>query len=591
MAAVSTAGAPIDKAGIDSLSKDMRALSLKAAADKTYELDYPADDRQKRILEIAKEILPCDIAYLVTNYVWDPKLKLFDLFRPYPVEPLLLTEPCPIAYASFEKGALKHLQAAPLPHRYFAARLVDTGGDKSTDASNCICDGEAIATHLERTFTNPLTKLPAAEINFFVTEGSPLFTLFRTCRTQQETAKVKNHIVANSLEKSREVQQARLAACDDSMSSDEDFIHLIQLLFHDEPNNPDGLHKLWIFITQGSATNAQDVARCQKRIEKTDMLFKNNPYVQNLLGDLYWNSCVRDGPLKPNRDKANAHYIQAIAIKPDMVRSLISLGRHLSLGHPVEKAKPYLLRAIALERDNFSAHVILGDVLTQLGELKEATAHYQHALQGDERDYDLHQKLGTVFRKRGALGDAKRHLERTLELDANNFFARQELRLISCENPEISEHEFFHTIQCLLRDIAYPSAYYSEALKKLKAFITQGSRDRSADVCRSYDRLEKIDRLFQAEPHVQDLIGRLFLHGNTTIDQNLRRAEIHYNKAIEKDPKMANSLAGLGELYRQRHDFEKAKDYLDRAIASSSHNSFAIGKLVEVMSNLNAAAK
>lgn len=349
------------------LIEKMQGLSIAEQTPKSekYTLDWPQDERLQRIVRIVEEFVKQPHNYMVANYLWEPALDIAVHFRPYSVERMLLTEDCPINYASYEHMAGLHLQANP-PRHYFIARLIDT------QEGNCICDAASLVTHLGNSPTNPLTRQGAEKIHFFITKGPPLFILFKTYRVGDEkeiSTHIANHILANSLEESSDAQNARLILCRNPNISDEDFLHLMRLLLAEDPESAEGINLLKGYI-----------ARC------------NQDKKQNL---------------------SQAHSI---------------LGKALRQQEKWKDAETHLRCALALNEQNSFAHSELGNLLNLRDNLKQAELHLRRALELDKNNASAHAELGDVLRQYGKWKEAEFHLKRTLELNNKHAYVQEMLK-------------------------------------------------------------------------------------------------------------------------------------------------------------------
>jgi predicted Zn-dependent protease len=97
-----------------------------------------------------------------------------------------------------------------------------------------------------------------------------------------------------------------------------------------------------------------------------------------MLGLSYW----KDGAC----DAAEAALRDALALRPDHLKSKINLGRVLLAQDRAADALPFLEEAVAAAPDNVAAYRVLGRIYHELGQCEEAQQAYGSALQRDRTD-------------------------------------------------------------------------------------------------------------------------------------------------------------------------------------------------------------
>jgi len=246
------------------------------------------------------------------------------------------------------------LSAKP-PRYYLIAMLTDQYNDSTRGP---IFDAESAIRWLTRSNTNPLNGQTVQEIFYFVIKRGLSFSYIGVHG--------KDWVIANSLERSKEIQAARQTLVQDPKLSDKDFSHFMELLLS-EPADGEAFEQLIHFIIQ-------DKNRIQKFLQKIkqENLFYENAFAQNTLGEVCWK--------QQDFETAKVYYRRAIELQPDMINALVSLADILIIQDHLEDAKAYLEKAIQYNENYDLSHALLGHILSRQGDVKNAKMHLETAL-------------------------------------------------------------------------------------------------------------------------------------------------------------------------------------------------------------------
>ncbi|MDB6081103.1 MAG: Anaphase-promoting complex, cyclosome, subunit 3 [Chlamydiia bacterium] len=324
---------------ISSLTRSMEYLTLD-----------PKDlKKPQEIMQAVRKYLPANAIGHIIEYFAHSQLALNigALFKSRLVAPMPVNEPCPLTCLEFSEMMLARVCANP-PRNYYISLLVDE------QRSSAIFYTEYLQQHLDMQNTNPLTRQPVKEVHYFLTQGSPLFS---SCTKPSEKV-----LLANSLECTVAVQQARLSLLQSETLTDEETFHIGQLYMHDATEEQQKASAKYFirYATQGTTR-----IRTETRLDMLMNAFSENAAVQDQLGDLFIEGRSH---IAIDYQKAVNHYQKALKIQPNMSNSLIGLGDILTEKEDWHRARDFYERALQLSLYNGSLHKKLGIVYLHLSD-------------------------------------------------------------------------------------------------------------------------------------------------------------------------------------------------------------------------------
>lgn len=369
----------------------------------------------------------------VVNGTWHPSVRMSDIYPQLAPVPVPIQAVCEKSKESFKRLALPYLEAVP-PRAYYIAMVSERHKDYVCDAARFITDLEKETEARQQGNLRMMQALPQArqqaqefrninptavlvhtissmkdeemyaakKVHIFVTRGNPVFAHCMKFTSSDESNKfdvnyIKKLLLANSLDRSDAVQKARMDLICHPTTTDDDALHLLSLWFHDAADQKEGLQKLQQFICK-----AKESAKSEERLGKVDALFKDYPFVQDMLGELFWKG---EAPIKKDYERAAIHYQKALDKKPDLVNSLAGLGDSLRTLGKFKEAEGHLRKALTLNPNYIFVVGILGVVLQLQGETSEAKTHLDLALSSQQNREQLWQNniLGLVQAARDAI--------------------------------------------------------------------------------------------------------------------------------------------------------------------------------------------
>jgi arylsulfatase A-like enzyme/Flp pilus assembly protein TadD len=127
--------------------------------------------------------------------------------------------------------------------------------------------------------------------------------------------------------------------------------------------------------------------------------------------------------------EAIEHYEKALALRPDYVEALNSLGLTLVHAGRVKEAIDRYGQALKLKPDYVQAHNNLANVLERTGRHAEAIEHYEEALRIDPDFMDAHFNMALALEQAGRLPEAIGHYEQAAKLKPDSINARDRLAM------------------------------------------------------------------------------------------------------------------------------------------------------------------
>jgi tetratricopeptide (TPR) repeat protein len=264
--------------------------------------------------------------------------------------------------------------------------------------------------------------------------------------------------------------------------------------------------------------------------------------------------------------KAIDYYKQALKLDPgasflfeELTDLYIQSGR---LKEAVSEAEDILKR----EPNNLDAHRILGRIYTRMigdtqqGKINEemlraATEQYEKITAKDPKDMESWLTLGRLYRTARNSVEAEKAYSQALALDPNNEDALTGLAIVYSDVGDTKK-----------------------AIEKLQAVTSKDPNPRTlAALASSYEQLhdyksaaEVLRKAIDLDPEngriKRALAYNLLQSGG--LDESLK----YYKEFADDDPHDTDALLRMAEIYREKRDFTKARETLDKAKAADPEN-------------------
>jgi tetratricopeptide (TPR) repeat protein len=293
--------------------------------------------------------------------------------------------------------------------------------------------------------------------------------------------------------------------------------------------------------------------------EPTD---KAAAYYNFAMGHLYAELAGVYGNRSEYVAKAIEHYKQALRLDPgasflfeELTDLYIQSGR---LKDAVTEAEEVLKH----EPNNLDARRILGRIYTRMigdtqqGKINEQMLHsaieqYQKITTKDPKDMDSWLILGRLYRVASNSVDAEKAYTQALAIDPNNEDALTGLAIVYSDVGDTKK-----------------------AIEKLQTVTKKNPSARTlAALANAYEQLHDYKRAAEVLVQALDLdtengrikraLARDLLY-SASYDEALK----YYTEIAEEDPHDTEAQLRRAEIYREKHDFAKAQEFLDKAKAS-----------------------
>jgi tetratricopeptide (TPR) repeat protein len=264
--------------------------------------------------------------------------------------------------------------------------------------------------------------------------------------------------------------------------------------------------------------------------------------------------------------KAIDFYKQALKLDPgasflfeELTDLYIQSGR---LKDAVTEAEDILKR----EPNNLDARRILGRIYTRMigdtqqGKINEemlraATEQYEKITSKDPKDIESWLTLGRLYRTARNSVDAEKAYSQALSIDPSNEDALTGLAIVYSDVGDTRK-----------------------AIEKLQAVTNKDPNPRTlAALAGSYEQLhdyrsaaEVLRKALDLDPEnsrVKRALARNLLYSGS-LDESLK----YYKEFADDDPHDTEALLRIAEIYREKHDYAKSREILDKAKASDPEN-------------------
>jgi tetratricopeptide (TPR) repeat protein len=293
---------------------------------------------------------------------------------------------------------------------------------------------------------------------------------------------------------------------------------------------------------------------------------KASAYYNFAMGHLYAELAGVYGNRSEYVSKAIDHYKQALKLDPgasflfeELTDLYIQSGR---LNEAVTEAKDILKR----EPNNLDAHRLLGRIYTRMigdtqsGKINDemvrsATEQYQKIIAQDPKDVESWLTLGRLYRTANNSVEAEKAYTQVLSLDPNNEDALTGLAIVYSDVGDTKK-----------------------AIEKLQAVTNKDPNPRTlAALASAYEQLqdfhsaaEVLHKALDLDPdnsRVKHALAWDLLRARS-YDEALK----NYQELASDDPHDSDALLRIAEIYTEKHDFTKSREYLNKAKAIDPEN-------------------
>jgi tetratricopeptide (TPR) repeat protein len=314
-------------------------------------------------------------------------------------------------------------------------------------------------------------------------------------------------------------------------------------------------------VSRGNMASAQSTTASDKAASD-----KAAAYYNFAMAHLYAEQAGQFGNRSEFVNKAIDHYRQALKLDPSasyIFEELTDL--YIQTGHirdAVTEAQDMLKR----NGDNLDARRILGRIYTRMiGDaqqgkinedmLKQAIEQYKQITARDTKDMESWLALGRLYRVAGDSVESEKSYKRAMELDPNNEDALTGLAVVYSDVGDTKKAiEMLRVVT--ERD---PSPRTLEALAQ--------AYDQVRDYKSAAEVLKKAIELAPDNARYKRQLAQ-----NLLLSEQYDDALQLYTQLASEDPKDAQTQLRISEIYRQKHEYEKARAALDKARELDSDN-------------------
>ena len=296
-----------------------------------------------------------------------------------------------------------------------------------------------------------------------------------------------------------------------------------------------------------------------------------------------------------NLPKAETELNLVLNSNPQEYRALNLLGIVRAQQRREADAEKLFKQAIELKPDFVSTHIDLGLLLVQTNRPNEAVVEFKEALRLDPARTDALSPLLSIWHAQAKEAVQKGDPEKALAVLI-------EARKIAPEDADISfEFGMVALRMSLLPDAVqafqrvlslrkeYPSATYGlgraqialgkyqDAKELFERYVQLRPKDASGHFALGV-ALQSLQEMVEARSQFEQSIQiqpvqteSYFQLGSMDLEQNnLEIAASRFNVVLQRDSKHAGALTGMGRVEFQRKEYQKATEFLQRAIASDA---------------------
>ena len=309
------------------------------------------------------------------------------------------------------------------------------------------------------------------------------------------------------------------------------------------PQNLDASHILGVVLQQSGQTD--------EAVEILSRVVDQQPDNPHALFN--YANCLRSGQ---RQTEAKTYYEKCLAINPNWVEVLNSLGNVAQDSGQYETAVEYFHQGIRLASDNAILRYNLGQALDKMGQVDAALAAYRQALSIDASFSLAFYEIGNLEATKGRHEAALKAYTSALRLNPKFIDAQNNIGNVLLDQLKVDEAiAAFRQARDL--DPSYLQAHHNLG----NALTTKGLH---AEAAKSYAAGHQIS---PKNPLL--LVG---LGNALRLSDNFDSAREAYEKALSLNPHYFDAINSLGNLHLQLGETEKALEMYEKAGALRPDN-------------------
>jgi tetratricopeptide (TPR) repeat protein len=248
---------------------------------------------------------------------------------------------------------------------------------------------------------------------------------------------------------------------------------------------------------------------------------------------------------------------------------------------------------VARNGSNVASLLALGKVMSQYGKYDDAIEYFNKALGLAPHDQAITQAIARAIVRRRAKREEDWAAESWNRGEYDKAVSHWKAAGQLCQ--AVGDVDAMESIARTMGSRMYDAGFYDIAIKAHQAILSVDP-DRAAncfEIARCYERKKDYAEAarwaqqgLEKDPKSAygfNILGIIWENAGKT-DQ----AIVNYQKAVDIEPSFSAALYNLGECWAKHGDYEKARDFLRRALEANLNNSAARGKLISVESLLDA---
>ena len=266
-------------------------------------------------------------------------------------------------------------------------------------------------------------------------------------------------------------------------------------------------------------------------------------------------------------EDAIEHYLQALRIKPDYVKTYYNLGVSLNNQGRTKEAIEYYLQALRIKPDYAEAHNNLGVVLDKQGRTEDAIEHYLQALRIKPDYAEAHSNLGVSLDKQGHTEEAIDHYLQALRIKPDYVEVHSNLGL-SLDKQGRTEDAIKHYLQFLQIKPDYAEVRHNLGIALNKQGRTEEAIEHYLQVLRIKPDYVDVHNDLGVALNKQGRTEEAIEHYLQVLRIKPEDVKAHYNlgNALSKQGRTEEAIEHYLQVLRIKPDFDQAHNNLAIAL-------------------------